>query len=209
MATFTQNKKSQAAITPAKALEMLKQGNRRFLENKQEDRDLHQQVQATQTGQYPFAVVLSCIDSRVPVEVVFDQGIGDIFTARVAGNFVNTDILGSIEYGCKVAGSKLVVVLGHTSCGAIKGACDDVRLGNITSMLDKLKPAVEAVKTPQGTDRSSANGEFVTRVVHKNVELTVDQMKAQSAVLSEMVENGEIEIVGAVYDIKTGAVTFL
>jgi carbonic anhydrase len=209
MATFTQNKKSQAAITPAKALQMLKEGNQRFLENKQENRNLHEQVEATQTGQYPYAVVLSCIDSRVPVEVVFDQGIGDIFTARVAGNFVNTDILGSVEYGCKVAGSKLVVVLGHTSCGAIKGACDDVRLGNITSMLSKLKPAVEGVKTAEGVDRSSANGDFVSRVVYKNVELTVAQMKAQSAVLSEMVDNEEIEIVGAVYDIKSGKVTFL
>jgi len=209
MATFTQNQASQSAITPSDALDMLKAGNKRFLANQQEQRNLHDQIQATTGGQYPFAVVLSCIDSRVPVEVVFDQGIGDIFSARVAGNFVNTDILGSIEYGCKVAGSKLVMVLGHTSCGAVKGACDDVKLGNITSMLDKLKPAVQGVQTPEGTDRSSANGAFVQQVVYKNVELTIAQMKAESAVLSEMEANGEIEIVGAVYDIKSGAVDFL
>ena len=209
MATVTQNKASQAAISPAIALEMLKEGNQRFIEKRMQDRDLHVQVQGTTGGQYPFAVVLGCIDSRVPVEVVFDQGIGDIFTARVAGNFVNEDILGSIEYGCKVAGSKLVVVLGHTSCGAIKGACDDVRLGNVTALISKLKPSVKAVYTPEGIDRSSDNKDFVNRVVHKNVEMTIENMKKDSPVLNEMLENGEIDIVGGVYDLKTGKVNFM
>ena len=209
MATITQTQATQAAITPGMALDMLKDGNKRFLAKAFEDRDLHEQVDGTTTGQYPFAVVLGCIDSRVPIELVFDQGIGDIFTARVAGNFVNEDILGSIEYGCKVAGSKLVVVLGHTSCGAIKGACDDVRLGNVTALISKLKPSVKAVETPEGTDRSSANGAFVNQVVYKNVEITLDNIRKLSPVLKEMEDNGEIEMVGAVYDIKTGVVDFL
>jgi carbonic anhydrase len=209
MATITQTKETQAAITPASALQMLKDGNQRFLDKALINRDLHEQVQGTTQGQYPFAVILGCIDSRVPVETIFDQGIGDIFTARVAGNFVNTDILGSIEYGCKVAGSRLVVVLGHTSCGAIKGACDDVQLGNVTSLIEKLKPAVEAVETADGTDRSSANKAFVNDVVYKNVELTIKNMYKYSPVLAEMAEDGDIDIVGAVYDITSGKVDFL
>jgi carbonic anhydrase len=209
MATVTQTKVTQSAISPSAALQMLKEGNQRFIEKKMENRDLHTQVQGTTSGQFPFAVILGCIDSRVPVETVFDQGIGDVFTARVAGNFVNVDILGSIEYGCKVAGSKLVVVLGHTSCGAVKGACDDVKLGNVTALIEKLKPSVEAVETPEGTDRSSANKKFVNQVVYKNVELTIKNMKKNSPVLAEMQEDGEIDIVGAVYDINTGKVDFL
>jgi carbonic anhydrase len=205
----TQTKTTQAAITPATALEMLQAGNQRFLDKAPADRNLHEQINATIAGQYPFAVVLGCIDSRVPVETIFDQGIGDIFTARVAGNVVNPDILGSIEYGCKVAGSKLVVVLGHTSCGAVAGACDDVQLGNVTVLIDKLKPAVAAVKTPEGTDRSSANTSFVNQVVHKNVELTIQNIYQQSPVLAEMAEDGDIAIVGAVYDITTGKVDYL
>ena len=209
MATITQTKETQANITPASALQMLKDGNQRFLNKAPINRDLHEQVQGTTLGQYPFAVILGCIDSRVPVETVFDQGIGDIFTARVAGNFVNTDILGSIEYGCKVAGSKLVVVLGHTSCGAIKGACDDVQLGNVTSLIEKLKPSVEAVETADDTDRSSANKVFVNDVVYKNVELTIKNIYKYSPVLAEMAEDGDIDIVGAVYDIASGKVDFL
>ena len=188
---------------------MLKAGNQRFLDKDPAERDLHAQVNATSTGQYPFAAVLSCIDSRVPAEIVFDQGIGDIFSARVAGNFVNNDILGSIEYACKVARSKVVVVLGHTSCGAVKGACDHVKLGLITQMLDKIMPAVDGVQTPEGTDRSSANADFVNQVVRKNVELTVANVTKQSTVLREMEEMGDIMIVGAIYDVKSGAVTFL
>ncbi len=206
---ITQTKKTQSEIKPAEAVELLKAGNERFLQKKQLTRDLNAQVLQTSTGQFPFAAVLSCIDSRVPVEVIFDQGIGDIFSARVAGNFINEDILGSLEYSCKVAGSKAVVVLGHTSCGAVKGACDHVKLGNITSMLDKIMPAVDAVETPEGADRSSSNIDFVNQVVEKNVEFALRDINKKSPVLKQMLENGEIEIVGAVYDVKSGKVSFL
>lgn len=201
-----QNKETQDAISPGQAIELLKLGNQRFLGNSMLERTYEDQIQQTASGQYPFAVVLSCIDSRVPAELVFDQGIGDIFNVRVAGNFVNPDILGSIEYGCKVAGSKAVVVLGHASCGAVKGACDDVKLGHITGMLSKLKPAVEAVQ--EEGDRSSANSAFVQKVVDMNIRLTSEAIRTQSDVLREMEENGEITIVGAMYDVKTGKVSF-
>ena len=200
------NADTQSAISPAKALEMLKEGNERFLNKGQVNRDLNLQVSQTAGGQWPFAVVLGCIDSRVPIELVFDQGVGDVFSARVAGNFVNKDILGSIEYGCKVAGSKLVVILGHEGCGAVKGACDNVELGNITHLLSNLMNAVDAVE--ESGDRSSANADFVHRVVDKNVDLTVEDMRTQSPLLKEMEDNGEIMIVGAVYDVATGKVTW-
>lgn len=200
------NADTQSKITPAKALEMLKEGNERFVNGNMASRDLNQQQRDTCKGQWPHSVVLGCIDSRVPNELVFDQGIGDIFSARVAGNFSNTDIIGSIEYGCKVAGSKLVVVLGHEGCGAVKGACDNVELGNITALLANLKPAVDAVE--ETSDRSSANAEFVSKVVSRNVEFTVDNLRADSPILMEMEKNGEIMIVGAVYDVCTGKVTF-
>lgn len=205
-----QTKETQSTYTPQSALEALKEGNQRFLNTKQVNRDLLGQVKDTAGGQYPFAVVLSCIDSRVPVELVFDQGIGDIFSARVAGNIVNEDLLGSIEYGCKVAGSKAVIVLGHTGCGAVKGACDDVQLGNITPLLAKIKPAVKAVTSPTTvSERTSANKTFVQDVVYKNVALTLNEIKKQSPLLKEMEEAGEIIIVGAVYDVASGAVDFL
>jgi carbonic anhydrase len=200
------NAETQGAITPQKALDMLKEGNQRFLSKNQIPRDLNSQVDQTSGGQWPFAVVLGCIDSRVPAELVFDQGIGDIFSARVAGNFVNIDILGSIEYGCKVAGSKLVLVLGHEGCGAVKGACDGVELGNITSMLANLQKAVDSVD--ESGDRSSANSDFVHKVVDSNVELTIEDIRNQSVVLKEMEAAGEIMIVGAVYDVKSGKVSF-
>jgi len=200
------NNETQAAISPAKALEMLKNGNKRFLNKGQVDRDLNLQVSQTAGGQWPFAVVLGCIDSRVPIELVFDQGVGDVFSARVAGNFVNKDILGSIEYGCKVAGSKLVVVLGHEGCGAVKGACDNVELGNITHLLRNLKTAVDSVE--ESGDRSSANSDFVHRGVDNNVDLTVNDIRSQSPLLKEMEDNGEIMIVGAVYDVATGKVNW-
>lgn len=200
------NAETQKAITPQKALELLKEGNQRFLNKNQASRDLNLQVHQTSGGQWPFAVVLGCIDSRVPAELVFDQGIGDIFSARVAGNFVNIDILGSIEYGCKVAGSKLVLVLGHEGCGAVKGACDGVELGNITSMLANLQKAVDSVD--ESGDRSSANSDFVHKVVDSNVELTIEDIRNQSVVLKEMEAAGEIMIVGAVYDVKSGKVSF-
>lgn len=200
------NAETQSAITPQKALDMLKEGNQRFQNKNLTSRDLNKQVEQTSGGQWPHSVVLGCIDSRVPAELIFDQGIGDIFSARVAGNFVNTDILGSIEYGCKVAGSKLVVVLGHEGCGAVKGACDGVELGNITPMLANLQKAVDSVE--ESGDRSSANSGFVHKVVDSNVDLTIDDMRNQSAVLKEMEDAGEIMIVGAVYDVATGKVNF-
>ena len=205
-----QTKETQAAMTPDAALQMLKDGNKRFQENMKADRNLMEQVKDTSTGQYPFATVLGCIDSRVSAELVFDQGVGDIFSARVAGNFVNEDILGSMEVACKLAGTKLIVVLGHTACGAVKGACDDAKLGNLTAMLANIKPAVEAVAEPADTSkRNSGNIDFVNSVAVKNVELTIERIKAESEVLAEMEQNGEINIVGAMYDIHTGAVTFM
>ncbi|RFN59292.1 carbonic anhydrase family protein [Marixanthomonas ophiurae] len=202
-------KETQAKLTPNTALDILKEGNKRFTNNSKADRNLLEQVKDTQGGQYPFAVILSCIDSRVPAEIVFDQGIGDVFSARVAGNIVDKDILGSIEYGCKVAGSKLVVVLGHTSCGAVKGACDDVDLGNITSLVSKIKPAVAAVKEPTDESlRNSKNTDFVNEVSKTNVNHTLDNMRKQSPLLTEMEAEGEIKIVGAMYNVSTGEVTF-
>ena len=189
-----QTKETQASLTPDKALEILKEGNKRFTKNSKADRDLLEQVKDTQGGQYPFAVILSCIDSRVPAEIVFDQGIGDVFSARVAGNIVDEDIIGSIEYGCKVAGSKLVLVLGHTSCGAVKGACDNVELGNITSLVSKIKPAVAAVKEPTDESlRNSSNIEFVNEVSKTNVHHTLDNLRKQSPLLSEMENDGSIK----------------
>ncbi|MCG8582122.1 MAG: carbonic anhydrase [Bacteroidales bacterium] len=208
MSTITQTAQSQASITPTQAIELLKDGNQRFVEKKQLNRDLLVQVEETAGGQYPFAAVVSCIDSRIPTEVVFDQGIGDIFNARVAGNIVNEDILGSLEFACKLAGAKAIVVMGHTACGAVKGACDDAKLGNLTQMLGKIKPAVEQTKTGEGEARNSGNIQFVNNVASKNVELTIENIKSQSTVLKEMTDNGEITIVGAMYDVKTGLITF-
>ena len=205
----TQTPESQSAITPSQAIEILKQGNVRFTSGSTTSRDYQSQVSQTAGGQYPLAAVVSCIDSRIPTEIVFDQGIGDIFNARIAGNFVNEDILGSLEFACKVAGAKAIVVMGHTSCGAIKGACDKAELGNLTQMLEKIMPAVDAVHTPEGTDRSSANAEFVDAVAAKNVELTLAKIKENSPVLKEMIEANEIEIVGAMYDVASGKVSFL
>lgn len=205
---ITQTPESQSLMSTTDAVKMLMDGNNRFLENEPINRDLHAQVKQTATGQFPFASVVSCIDSRIPTEIIFDQGIGDIFNARVAGNFVNEDILGSLEFACKLAGSKVIVVMGHTSCGAVKGACDHAKLGNLTQMLDKIMPAVDAIQTPEGTDRSSKNIDFVNQVSAKNVELTIQNIKEQSPVLNEMYEAGEIDIVGAMYDVKTGAVAF-
>ena len=205
---ITQTADTQSKISPSLAVEMLKAGNNRFTNGNPINRNLHEQVKDTATGQYPFASVVSCIDSRIPTEMVFDQGIGDIFNARVAGNFVNTDILGSLEFACKLAGSKVIVVMGHTSCGAVKGACDQAKLGNLTQMLDKIMPAVRAVTTLPHVARDSSNIEFVNKVAQKNVEMTIENIKIQSPVLNEMFEDGEIEIVGAMYDVKTGVVHF-
>jgi len=202
-------KETQGAMTPETAIQALKEGNTRFQNNLKADRDLLDQVKDTSTGQYPFATVLSCIDSRVSSELIFDQGIGDIFSARVAGNFVNEDILGSMEFACKLAGTKVILVLGHTACGAVKGACDDAKLGNLTAMLAKIKPAVNAISEPQDQSlRNSGNIDFVNAVAEKNVHLTIDRILAESSVLAEMAQNGEIQIVGGMYDINSGAVTF-
>ncbi len=205
----TQTPETQSKITPKEAVEMLKKGNERFLQNKRLSRKLDQQVVETAQGQFPFAIILSCIDSRVPTETIFDQGIGDIFNACVAGNFVNEDILGSMEFACKLAGVKLVVVMGHTSCGAVKGACDSAQLGNLTQLLEKIKPAVDATKTAPNEDRSSSNADFVDRVAIKNVELTVENLHAQSPVLHEMYKQGEIDVVKAMYNVASGKVDFL
>ena len=200
---------TQATMTPEKSLRFLKEGNKRFQNNLKANRNLLEQVNDTSSGQFPFATILSCIDSRVSAELVFDQGLGDIFSIRIAGNFVNEDILGSMEFACKLAGTKLVVVLGHTSCGAVKGACDDAKLGNLTSMLAKIKPAVNAVAEPtESSLRNSSNIEFVNNVSAKNVLLTIDKIIEDSPVLAEMQKNGEVKIVGAMYDIHSGAVTF-
>ncbi|MGI9531731.1 carbonic anhydrase family protein [Lutimonas sp.] len=204
-----QTKATQAALEHGQIINMLKEGNARFTENKKLDRNFQQQVHETTGGQFPFATVLSCIDSRIPVETIFDQGIGDMFSVRIAGNFVNDDILGSMEFACKLAGSKVLLVMGHTSCGAVKGACDNAELGKLTGMLDKLKPAVNAVESPkEAAERTSANASFVNEVAAKNVALTLEAIRNGSEVLAEMEANGEIQLVGAMYDVATGEVTF-
>lgn len=198
----------QALIIPKIALDILKEGNSRFMSSTPLNRDYNKQVDQTAGGQHPFAVVLSCIDSRIPTEIVFDQGIGDIFNARIAGNFVNEDILGSMEFACKLAGASLIVVMGHTSCGAVKGACDKAELGNLTRMLSRIAPAVNATATAQGEERNSKNTDFVNRVAVKNVELTLSDIRNQSTVLDEMLSNGEIGMIGAMYDVSSGKVEF-
>jgi len=203
----TLTKEMQAAITPSKALELLKDGNKRFISNLKVNRNLLQQANETSDGQHPFAVILSCIDSRTSAELIFDQGLGDIFSVRIAGNVINEDILGSMEFGCKVAGSKIIVVLGHTKCGAVKGACDHVEMGNLTALLTKIRPAVDDETTTK-ENRNSSNAEFVENVATINVKRTVKSIMERSPILKEMIEKGEIGIVGGSHDITTGEVTF-
>ena len=203
----TMTSKAQAAITPGKAIEMLKQGNERFVNAQAMKRDLLEQVEQTSKGQFPYAAVVSCLDSRIPLEIVFDQGIGDLFVARVAGNFVNDDILGSLEFATKLAGAKLIVVMGHTECGAVKGSCDGAQLGLLTATLANINPAVEAVKGDY-TPRSSKNTKFVQAVTEMNVQLTMQKLRERSVVLREMLDKGEIAMVGAMYDVSTGKVAF-
>ena len=200
-------RETQAAITPDKALEMLKQGNERFVSGKAVERDYLAQVQQTSEGQFPFAAVVSCLDSRIPPAIVFDRGIGDLFVARVAGNFVNDDILGSLEFATKLAGAKLIVVMGHTECGAVKGACDAAQLGLLTTTLANINPAVKAVQGDY-TPRSSQNAKFVQAVTEMNVQLTMQKLRDRSVVLREMIDSGDIGLVGAMYDVSTGKVTF-
>lgn len=202
-------KETQSTMTPSKALQFLKEGNLRFQNNLKANRNLLEQVNDTSEGQFPFATILSCIDSRVSAELVFDQGLGDVFSIRIAGNFVNEDILGSMEFASKLAGTKLIVVLGHTSCGAIKGACDHARMGNLTALINKIEPAVEAVTEPADESRrNSGNLEFVDSVSSKNVHLTMENIRKRSEILAEMEKNNEIKIVGGMYNVSTGTVDF-
>jgi carbonic anhydrase len=205
---ITQTKATQAKMTPDMALKLLKDGNQRFVSGNMLERDYSAQVAITASGQYPHSVVLGCIDSRVPPEAVFDQGIGDLFTPRIAGNFVTTPLLGSMEFAAGVAGSKLIVVLGHTECGAVKGACDGVEVGNLTDTLAHIAPAIYAVKDVQG-ERTSKNPAFVDAVAHENVHQNVANILQRSTMLSELVEKGDLKVVGAMYDISTGKVTFM
>lgn len=192
----------QNGISPDQAIEMLKEGNQRFLNKDQVNRDLNSQVNETSGGQNPYAVVLSCIDSRVPVELTFDQGIGDVFSARVAGNIINEDILGSMEYACGVAGSKAILVLGHTKCGAVTSACQGVELGNITALLSKVKPAISEVENRMGTIE-------VEEVTKANVHQSIKEIRKKSTMLKDLESEGKIKIVGAVYHVEDGKVTFL
>jgi carbonic anhydrase len=200
-------KEQRDALTPDEVLAAFKEGNQRFVSNDLTARDHSAQVRKSANGQFPKAAVISCLDSRVPVEDVFDRGIGDVFVGRVAGNFVNEDLLGSLEFACKVAGSKLILVMGHEHCGAVKAAIDDVKLGNITAMLSKIRPAVE--KVDYEGEKTSKNPEFVHMVCESNVKHTLEQIREKSPILKEMEDNGEIKIVGAIYDMDSGVVTFL
>lgn len=202
-------KEVQGALTPQAVLNDLLDGNKRFTNNTMQSIDNSTLVQQTITGQFPKAVVLSCIDSRVPVETVLDQAIGDLFVARVAGNFENVDILGSLEYSCKVAGSKLVLVLGHESCGAVKAACDGVELGNITALLSKILPAVKKSTGEVSGEANSSNKEFVAKTVENNVKLTIDRIREKSPILKEMEDSGDIKIVGGVYSLHSGKVEMI
>jgi carbonic anhydrase len=202
-----QTKESQSAMTPEQALQELRDGNARFVAGKLIAKNLPAQVKATASGQYPFAVVLSCLDSRQPIEIVLDQGIGDIFSARVAGNVLNDDILGSMEFACKVSGAKLIAVIGHSNCGAIKGAIDDVELGSLTGLLTKIKPAMEAVPADV-QPRTSKNYSFVDAVAEENVRLVMKEIPERSPILREMIDKGEIKLVGGMYDLSTGKVQF-
>jgi carbonic anhydrase len=204
---------TQSTITPEKALEFLKEGNHRFVGNLKANRDLLEQVNATREGQWPFAVVLSCIDSRTSAELIFDQGLGDVFSIRIAGNFVNQDILGSMEFGCNVAGSKLVVVLGHTKCGALKGGLDAAKIegmgmDNLNHLIDHFDPIIKTIIN-EGEERSSANADLLERLNQHNVKNAIDDIRKQSSTLRRLEEEGKIKIVGANYDVETGVVSWL
>jgi carbonic anhydrase len=203
----TLTKDLQNRITPSMALDLLKTGNRRFVDNLKINRNLLQQVNETSDGQHPFAVILSCIDSRTSAELIFDQGLGDVFSVRIAGNIVNEDIIGSMEFGCKVAGAKMIVVLGHTKCGAVKGACDHVEMGSLTALLSKIQPAVYEEST-ELYERNSTNQAFVEKVSAINVNKSVQAILERSPILRDMYKAGEIGIVGGVYDVTTGTVSF-
>jgi len=201
MTTHTSD--SQAKLTPSEVLSILKEGNKRFVSNSLISRDLLSQVKQTSSGQFPTAVVISCIDSRVPTEMIFDQGIGDIFCVRVAGNVINQDVLGSVEFACKVAGVKLIVVMGHTGCGAVKGACNKVELGNLTGLLNKIKPAISIVAN-RGV--AADDSRFVDEVALENVQLSLDTILNDSPVIKEMVDHHEVQCAKGMYSVQTGKV---
>jgi carbonic anhydrase len=203
----THTKETQNNLTPELALEILKEGNERFVNNIKAHRNLLQQVNETSTGQFPFATILSCIDSRISAELIFDQGLGDIFSIRIAGNILNEDILGSMEFACKIAGSKLIVVLGHTNCGAIEGACNNITMGNITTLLNKIKPAIDQ-ETATHSDRNGKNMQFVMNVTINNIYLTTEKIRKQSVLLNEMEKGNMIKIVSGLYDVDNGKVRF-
>lgn len=208
-ATLPPTAEQQKAMSPKAVFDDLMSGNARFAKGEQSDPNIVKRIEATSTGQHPKAYILSCVDSRVPVEQVFDQGIGDLFVGRVAGNVESTDQLGSIEFATKVAGAKLVMVLGHEACGAVKGACDHVEMGNLTALLAEIDPAVNAVEGFEDSEENSKNSKFVAAVVEQNVRMTVADLRKRSAVLTEMEKNGEIMIVGGIYDLHDGKVTIL
>ncbi|MEP7380866.1 MAG: carbonic anhydrase family protein [Gemmatimonadota bacterium] len=203
----TLTREMRDALTPAMAIDVLRKGNERFVNNLKANRNLLQQVNETSEGQHPLAIILSCIDSRTSAELIFDQGLGDIFSCRVAGNVLNDDILGSMEFACKVAGAKAVVVLGHTKCGAIKGACDGVKMGNLTKLLHKIEGAIE-METETTSDRTSDNSAFVERVAALNVRNVEQQIVERSPLLAQMLDDGEIALLGGMYDVESGSVTF-
>mgnify|MGYP003637127042 CR=1 FL=1 len=203
----TLTKELQDTITPELALNLLKEGNLRFVNNLKANRNLLEQANETSDGQHPFATILSCIDSRTSAEIIFDQGLGDIFSIRVAGNIINEDILGSMEFACKLARSKIIVVLGHNKCGAIRGACDHVEMGNLTGLLSKIQPAIDMEKTIE-ENRDSSNDDFVSKVTLINVKQAIQNISQNSAILKEMIGNGEIQVVGGIHDLLTGKVEF-
>lgn len=205
----TLNKTIQTSITPLDAIKILKDGNNRFVNNLKANRNLLEQVNETRNGQYPFATILSCIDSRTSAELIFDQGLGDVFSIRIAGNIVNADIIGSMEFACKVAGSKLIVVLGHTKCGAVRGACDHIEMGSLTGLLSKILPAIYLEKTTKGDEnRTAQNPNFVENVASIHVKRGVNSIVERSYILEQMVEEEQIAIIGAMYNIDTGVVEF-
>ena len=203
----TQTKETQTSLTPEKAIQILKEGNERFVNNLKANRNLLQQVNETSEGQFPFATILSCIDSRTSAELTFDQGLGDIFSIRIAGNILNEDILGSMEFATKVVGTKLILVLGHTKCGAIVGACNHVEMGNLTTLLNKVQPAIFNEKTTT-ENRNGSNKQFVENVTELNVHLTIDRIRRESPIIAELEQQGSIKIIGGLYDVETGKVEF-
>ncbi len=203
----THSKETQSSLTPQTALQILKEGNQRFVNNLKVSRNLLQQVNETSSGQFPFATILSCIDSRTSAELIFDQGLGDIFSIRIAGNILNEDILGSMEFATKVAGSKVVVVLGHTKCGAIIGACNHVEMGNLTTLLNKVQPAIYNEKETK-ENRNGTNTKFVNNVTELNVHLTIERVRRESPIIADLESQGQLTIVGGLYDVETGEVKF-